>query len=45
MRKLILTVFTFFSLVSAPAISYAEAKRTALARNPSGRVIKVSSVI
>ena len=24
MRKLILTVFTFFSLVSAPAISYAE---------------------
>ena len=27
------------------AISYEEAKRTALARNPSGRVIKVSSVI
>ncbi len=24
MRKLILTVFTFFSLISAPAISYAE---------------------
>ena len=27
------------------AISYEEAKRTALTRNPSGRVIKVSSVI
>mgnify|MGYP000014394521 FL=1 len=27
------------------AISYEEAKSTALARNPSGRVIKVSSVI
>tara|TARA_B100000212_G_C27225662_1_gene469241 strand:+ start:305 stop:409 length:105 start_codon:yes stop_codon:yes gene_type:complete len=27
------------------AISYEEAKKTALARNPFGRVIKVSSVI
>ena len=27
------------------SISYEEAKKTALARNPSGRVIKVSSVI
>jgi len=27
------------------AISYEEAKKTAIARNPFGRVIKVSSVI